>query len=171
MGSVHSAGCRSYAWFSACTCDDVSEVPAVIPFSNQQVAEVFDGYPERARVTMLALRDLVFTVAEEAEIGGPLTEALKWGEPSYLCETGSTLRMHWKDSDPEHCRVFFHCQTKLVETFRELYPEEFEFEGNRAIRLGIGADVDLEKLGHCMELSLRYHQLKHLPGLGASQSA
>ena len=31
--------------------------------------------------------------------------------------------------------VYFHCQTNLVETFRELYPE-LRYEGNRAILLG-----------------------------------
>ena len=30
--------------------------------------------------------------------------------------------------------VYFHCQTDLVETFRELYPE-LSFSGNRAILL------------------------------------
>ena len=29
--------------------------------------------------------------------------------------------------------VYFHCQTDLVETFRELYPTEFSFGGNRSI--------------------------------------
>lgn len=139
----------------------------MIPFSESSVEEIFNSYPEHVRPTMLALRDLVYTTSQRLEISNQLEETLKWGEPSYLSEKGSTLRIHWKESDPEYCRVFFHCQTTLISTFRDLYPSVFSFEGNRAIRLGVGDDVDLVKLGHCIELSLRYHELKHLPQLGA----
>ena len=115
---------------------------------------------------MLALRDLIFTTAQKASVGNDLTETLKWGEPSYLCKTGSTVRIHWKQSDPEYYRIFFHCQTTLVSTFRELYPHSFDYEGNRAIRLELKQEPDLGKLEHCIELSLRYHTLKNLPRLG-----
>lgn len=139
----------------------------MLPFTEKSVEDVFDSYPEQARPTMLALRDVVFTAFQQTDVDGKLTETLKWGEPSYLCQSGSTLRIHWKESDPGHCRVFFHCQTNLVETFRELYLEAFEFEGNRAIRLKLGEDLDLTKLAHCMELSLQYHLVKNQPLLGA----
>jgi len=114
----------------------------------------------------LGLRDLVYTTAHRLGIEQDLVEMLKWGEPSYVCKKGSTLRMGWKESNPEFYRVFFHCQTTLVETFREVYPDAFTYEGNRAIRLRMGDDIDLGKLGHCVELTLRYHLIKDLPLLG-----
>lgn len=120
---------------------------------------------------MFALRDLVFETAGRIGVADGLTETLKWGEPSYLCKTGSTLRMHWKANDPEHFRMFFHCQTRLIPTFRELYPQAFEFEGNRAIRFDVGSEPDLEKLGHCIELTLKYHLLKDLPHLGTGDDS
>ena len=118
---------------------------------------------------MFALRDLVFTTYQELELSAPLTETLKWGEPSYVCDSGSTLRMDWQEAEPDVCKVFFHCQTSLIATFRELYPDDFAFDGNRAIKLGVGNDIDLGKLGHCIGLCLRYHELKHLPQLGVGE--
>lgn len=138
----------------------------MIPFAESAVEAVFNFYPERARPTMFALRDLVFTTSQRLGLSNHLTETLKWGEPSYLSKTGSTLRIHWKEADPNGCRLFFHCQTSLVETFRALYPGVFVYEGNRAIRVGVGEEIDLDRLGHCIELSLQYHEIKHLPLLG-----
>lgn len=138
----------------------------MIPFSDHSVEEIFESYPKQVRSKMLALRDLIFTTAQKAGVGNDLTETLKWGEPSYLCKTGSTVRIHWKQSDPEYYRIFFHCQTTLISTFRELYPHSFDYEGNRAIRLELKQEPDLGKLEHCIELSLRYHTLKNLPRLG-----
>ena len=37
------------------------------------------------------------------------------------------VRMHWKPSDGDHYRMYFHCQTNLVATFRELYPTELRY--------------------------------------------
>jgi hypothetical protein len=139
----------------------------MIPFSENEVEEVFNSYPEHVRPTMLALRDLVYSTAQRLGISDQLHESLKWGEPSYLTKVGSTVRMHWKESDSEYFRVFFHCQTTLISTFREVYPSDFDFEGNRAIRFRVGDDIDLARLGHCIELSLRYHEVKHLPQLGS----
>ncbi|OUR89504.1 hypothetical protein A9Q81_21570, partial [Gammaproteobacteria bacterium 42_54_T18] len=54
---------------------------------NQQVRDKFNSYPAPIREKMLALRQLVLEVAD-----APLEETLKWGEPSYLCQQGSTVR-------------------------------------------------------------------------------
>jgi len=138
----------------------------MIPFSEQSVLKVFDQYPELIQEKMYVLRDLIYTTAERIGMGSGLTETLKWGEPSYLCKTGSTIRIHWKEEDSEFYRMFFHCQTSLISTFRELYSGVFDFEGNRAIRFSIDKDPNLELLENCIEASLRYHLLKDSPHLG-----
>jgi len=56
--------------------------------------------------------------------------------------------------------VYFHCQTNLVATFRELYPEEFNFGGNRSILLNAGDKIDEPALRHCLALALTYHLRK-----------
>ena len=128
--------------------------------------KVFHSYPNEVRSRMFAIRDIVFTTAQNLGLEKDLIESLKWGEPSYSCSKGSTLRIDWKEKDSTHYHIFFHCQTALIETFRKIYPNDFEYEGNRAIRIAIESDPDLAKLSHCIGLSLRYHLLKELPNLG-----
>ena len=135
-------------------------------FSNPAVAEVFAGYPKPIREKMLFLRRLVFDVARETEGVGEIEETLKWGEPSYVAKGGSTLRMDWKESNPRQYAMYFHCQTKLVDTFRELYGDQLHYEGNRAVLFHEDDEIPIEALKHCIALTLTYHGRKHLPMLG-----
>ncbi len=96
-------------------------------------APVFARASERQRVSMTALRELVQNVAAEVE-AGPLTETLKWGQPSWLTEAtgaGTTLRMGTVDAD--RVALFVHCQTDLVDRYRTQFPEVFEYDGTRAV--------------------------------------
>ncbi|EGR0923781.1 DUF1801 domain-containing protein [Vibrio parahaemolyticus] len=133
---------------------------------NKAVKERFDEYPENARVRLEELRNLVFQIASDLELG-EVDETLKWGEPSYSVKTGSPLRMDWKLKSPNNYYLFFNCQTKLVDTFRELYGEELVFKGNRAIVLSISQVLPETAIKSCLELALTYQQRKHLPLLGA----
>jgi hypothetical protein len=135
-------------------------------FSDKKIEMIFRFYLETVRPQMLSLRELVFATAEKVGAADDLQETLKWGEPSYVCSRGSTIRMNWKVKDPEHYRLFFHCQTNLIETFRALYPESFHYEGNRAVRFRLADQPDLQQLGQCIALALTYHDVKHLPLLG-----
>ncbi|BFM13085.1 DUF1801 domain-containing protein [Simiduia litorea] len=126
----------------------------------------FDTYPAHIRPLMLALRALIFKVAAEDGITD-LEECLKWGEPSYLCKSGSTVRIDWKDKSPNQYAMYFHCQTSLVASFMELYKEELCFSGNRAIILDIHQQLPEQALKHCVSLTLHYHLRKHKPLLGA----
>lgn len=49
----------------------------------------------------------------------------------------------------------------------ELYPDTFEFEGNRAIVLRETTELPVAPLKHCISLALTYHRRKKLPLLGA----
>ncbi|EJG0880266.1 DUF1801 domain-containing protein [Vibrio parahaemolyticus] len=133
---------------------------------NKVVKDRFDEYPENARVRLAELRNLVFQIASELELG-KVEETLKWGEPSYSVKTGSPLRMDWKLKSPNNYYLFFNCQTKLVDTFRELYGEELVFQGNRAIVLSLSKAIPERVLKSCLELALTYQQRKNLPLLGA----
>jgi hypothetical protein len=135
-------------------------------FKNTEVAEIFATYPEQARKKMLFLRQLVFDTASEIEGLGELVETTKWGEPSYIVKGGSTVRMDWKESNPSHYAMYFHCKTNLVDTFKELYRDKLKFEGNRAILFHIDDEVPVEELKHCIALSFTYHSRKNLPMLG-----
>jgi len=126
----------------------------------------FVTYPVEAQRQLENVRRLILLVAEENDLGA-VEETLKWGEASYLVKGGSTIRMDWKQKDPGVIKLYFHCQTKLVETFREIYQDEFDYEGKRAVVIPLSARIEEGPLSHCIQLALKYHSLKHLPLLGA----
>ena len=123
---------------------------------------VFDACPQPVKEKLLALRRLILDTAKSTKGVGKLEEALKWGQPSYLtAETGSgsTIRIDRVKSDDNQVAVFFHCQTDLVDTFRELYPG-LNYSGNRAILLDAGKKLPEAELRHCVALALTYHLRK-----------
>lgn len=136
------------------------------PINNAAVAEVFGNYPKYIRKKLLFLRQLIFETAAETEDLGPVEETLKWGQPSYITKSGSAVRIDWKKAKPHEYAMYFHCQTTLVDTFKELYRDKFEFEGNRAIVFNENDNIPIAELKHCISLSLTYHRRKHLPMLG-----
>ena len=94
---------------------------------NPQVKLIFDNYPESVRIKMLALRKLVIDTASETDGITKLEETLKWGEPSYLTKNGSTIRMDWKSKTPDQFALYFKCSSRLVETFKKIFNNHFEF--------------------------------------------
>lgn len=122
------------------------------------VQTVFRSFPDEARRVLLSIREDIFLLAQE-ECVGPLTEALRWGEPAYLTEAtraGSTIRLGWKERDPQAVFVFFICTTSLVDEMRECVGDRLEFEGNRAIRLPLSAAVDRDAVRFCLRMALTY---------------
>ena len=129
-------------------------------FPDPAVDAVFNAYPKPLRARLLALRRLIFDTAGSTNGVGALQETLKWGQPSYLTpetKRGSTIRIDRVKSDANRYAVYFHCQTDLVETFRELYPTELRYGGNRSILLDAADDIPEPALRHCVALALTYH--------------
>ncbi|ANS87766.1 hypothetical protein VSVS12_04066 [Vibrio scophthalmi] len=133
---------------------------------DKVVKNRFDEYPENARVRLEELRSLILKVSSDLDLG-KVEESLKWGEPSYNVAAGSPVRIDWKLKSPNNYYVFFNCQTKLVDTFRELHGDVLKFQGNRAIVLSLSEPLPASELKHCLELALTYQQRKKLPLLGA----
>ena len=137
-------------------------------FESIAVSDVFDSYPDIVSEKLLFLRQLIFETASEMGISD-LEETLKWGEPSYLTKNGSTVRVAWRKSFPNEYGIFFNCKTKLIDAFKEVYYDQFRFDGNRAILFNVNNENDtipIEALKHCITLSLSYKSIKHLPMLG-----
>ena len=126
---------------------------------NPAVAAAFDACPAPIRTKLLALRRLIFDTARTTEGVGALEEALKWGQVSYLTsesKSGSTIRIDQVKSTAGQYAVYFHCQTDLVATFRELYPE-LSYGGNRSVLLDAADQLPKTALRHCVALALTYH--------------
>ena len=131
------------------------------------VLQVFKKYPDSMQKKTMFLRQLILETAFETDGVSDLVETLKWGEPSYVTKSGSTVRVGWKKSQPDQYALYFHCKTMLIDTFKELYGDTFRFEGNRAIVFSKNDEIPVSELKHCIFLSLTYHKRKHLPLLGA----
>jgi hypothetical protein len=131
--------------------------------SDPAVGAVFGAYPEPLKAKLLALRRLILDAAAATRGVGELEETLKWGQPSYLTaatKSGSTIRIDRPKTSANQYALYFHCQTDLVATFRELYPKALTTAGNRAILFNVDDDIPEAVLRHCLGLALTYHLRK-----------
>jgi hypothetical protein len=130
---------------------------------SAEVSAVFETYPKEIKSKLMALRQLIFDVASRTNGVGELEETLKWGQPSYLTtqtKSGSLVRIDQIKNQEGKYAMFFHCQTTLVDTFKEMYRGQFEFGGNRSIIFDVKNKVPVRELGHCVSLALTYHLSK-----------
>ena len=138
-------------------------------FGNADVAAVFAAYPRDVKEKLLRLRELIFEVAAQTDGVGELEETLKWGQPSYLTtqsKSGSLIRIDRlhadadADADADGYAMYFHCQTTLVDTFKERYPDQFKFGGNRSLIFRTNHAIPFAPLRACIALALTYHRDK-----------
>lgn len=136
----------------------------IIAFASPDVEQAFATFPPAARRRLLAIRTLIFSVAAAIEGVGEITETLKWGEPAYLTarsRSGSTIRLGCPKARSGRCALYFSCNTDLVDTFRSLFPEGLQIEGNRAIVFTLDAPIDSQALALCIGAALTYHRDKN----------
>ena len=115
------------------------------------------GFDEAHRALMRPLRQLIFDTAAETGRAGPLTESLKWGEPSYAPlkkGIGSSVRLAPRKDG--NVSMNFICHTGLVDQFRELYTGKLAFEGNRTIVVNPAQPLPVDELRHCIGLALTF---------------
>jgi len=133
--------------------------------SNPDVATVFDQYPSALRHKLMQLRQMILDTAAEIEGVGKLEETLKWGEPAYITlesKSGSTIRIDRRKSSDTQYAMYFNCQTTLVDMFRTAFPNEFRYEGNRAIIFEDDDNIPVEELKTCIAWALTYHRGKRM---------
>ena len=137
-----------------------SNTECEIAFTDPAVAAVFDEQSGEIRAKLMRLRRLILDTASATDGVGEIEETLKWGHPAYLTsktKSGSTIRVGSVRSDDLHFAMYFHCQTNLVASFREIYPVTFRYDGNRAILFKTTDRIDEDALRHCVALALTYH--------------
>ena len=128
------------------------------PFADAKVRKLFEAYPDVVRTRLIALRRLIFDTAKSLDVG-KLEETLKWGQPSYLTsatKSGSTIRIDRLKNDDGYA-MYVNCQTDLVAAFRELYPTQMTYGGNRSILFSVADKIPEKALRHCVGLALTYH--------------
>lgn len=134
--------------------------------TDPKVETIFALYPDFVRGKMQFLRQLVIETAEETNEIYELEETLKWGEPSFISKNGSTLRMDWKEKTPNQYAMYFQCTSRLVDTFKLVFGNKFQYEGKRAITFQLNQKIPEQELKECIKASLVYHNVKHLETLG-----
>ncbi|MDD1779823.1 DUF1801 domain-containing protein [Enterovibrio sp. ZSDZ35] len=131
---------------------------------DRTVEEKFMSYPEGIREQLLLVRKQIYAVAEKLDKN--VEESLKWGQPSYVVKGGTAIRIDWAESHPDHISLLFNCQTQLIETFREVMPKAFIYEGNRSALLRINEVLSNESVQKCIAVAFTYKARKKLFLLG-----
>jgi Domain of unknown function (DU1801) len=120
-----------------------------------------------ARKTLTELRALILETAKATPGVGAIEEGLRWGQHSFLTTetgSGSTIRIDTLRSDVQKCAIYFHCQSGLVDMFRNIYLTKLSFDGNRAIVFKAGKNLPKQALSHCIGLALTHHLRKKSAG-------
>lgn len=130
------------------------------PTLTDKVAEAVHHYPQTAQRKFYEIRNAIYATAQSNPNIGPITETLKWGEPAYLTEaskSGSTIRLNWKQKEPDFIGIYLNCQTSMLETMRLNHPGVFEYRGNRSILMPLNVRMPEKALNFCLNMALTYH--------------
>lgn len=123
------------------------------------VDEKLETYAADMRAALQHLRDLIHQTAGETADTGTIEESLKWGQPSFATvrpKSGSPVRIDMTKQADTYA-LYFVCHTHLVDRFRELYPDTFTFEGDRALLFKLGDPLPEPELKHCIAQALTYN--------------
>lgn len=129
-------------------------------FRDRKVQEVFESFDKPVRERLLELREMIIDETARHSGIGELQETLKWGQPSYLPvkpRTGTTIRIDRHPAKADRVGLYFNCNSSLADDYQQLYPGVFEYEGRRAILIGLNGPVREKELRHCIALALTYH--------------
>ena len=128
-------------------------------FLNPETAHVFSQYQTQTKQTLLIIRQWIFDIAQSSDEIGEIEECLKWGEPSYVThspKSGTTLRLSQLKSNPTEYALCVHCQTTLIEEFRQVYPD-FKYDKNRGVIFDSNKPVATDAVKQFIYLALSYH--------------
>lgn len=127
---------------------------------DEQINAAYDRFDDLVRKRLFEIRHLIFDIAGDHDEIGPLTETLKWGEPSYLTEkskSGTTVRLSNVKDHPDHCGIYVHCQTRLIGEFRDSFGDELEFSGNRSVLVDVNKPLNETLMKMFLHKALTYH--------------
>ena len=127
---------------------------------DENVSAAYDRFDDKVSERLSQIRQMIFDIAARNQKIGPITETLKWGEPSYLTEqsqSGTTIRLSNVKNKPDHCGIYVHCQTSLIGEFRDNFSDELEFSGNRAVLLDVNKPLNEDLIEMFLQKALIYH--------------
>ncbi|PHS37888.1 MAG: hypothetical protein COA91_08980 [Robiginitomaculum sp.] len=123
------------------------------------VEEKLATYPELLAKRLSQVRTLVQEIATTTKSIGTLEENLKWGQISIATvrpKTGTPIRIDG-NMDAATYSIYMPCSSNLMEGFRTLHPDMFDFHGNREIRLELSEPMPEAELTLFITAALRYY--------------
>ena len=123
------------------------------------ILEKFSAYPEDVQKRLFEMRKFILDLGLSLEGCGGIEESLKWGDLSFCPKAkkcGSSIRIAYKPSKEKEYGIYFNCRTCLVKNFRELYPQIFRFENNRAIIFYVKDEFPKKELQECILAAFTY---------------
>lgn len=127
--------------------------------------DLFKHHSSPLRSALLDMRNIILDVAQSIEGVGPIEEALRWGQLSFITtrtKSGSTIRIDALRSDPNKYAVYVHCQSGLIDDFRTRYPKQMTYIDQRSIEFTVGEPLPMAELKHCISLALTFHLRKKM---------
>lgn len=125
------------------------------PFESSEVEAVFNQYSSQCKEALLTIRQLIINTSAELTPHEKLVENLKWNQPTYTVKAGTPIRIG--TFEETKIALFFHCQTTLIEQFRELFADTLVFSKNRAIVMDPTKPLPINDLKLCIQMGLTYH--------------
>jgi hypothetical protein len=122
------------------------------------VAAVLASYPAAVQPGLQRLRQMIFDQAAGLPQIGPLTEALRWGQPAYLTlatGAGSPLRIGVPKAGG--FALYAQCQTTLIADLAAMAGTALRYEGNRAVLFDVVEDILADPVCMMIRRALTWH--------------
>lgn len=123
------------------------------PFQTAAVARAYGAFSPAHRAPLLVLRHLILDTAAGLDLPD-VQESLKWGQPSYTTAKSTPIRLGVAKTGD--IAILTHCQSSVIPDFRALFPEDFQYDGNRALILGRNGTVPARQLRLLIQAALAY---------------
>ena len=140
---------------------------------DQLFARTIAPYSPAVKEMLHKLRDLILSIAQDVNDVGSISQELRWNQFSFLTlasGSGSTIRIDGRRDDAAKVAIYFHCQSGLVDQFKEHYNGVLIFEGKRAIIIDVRKDFREAEIRHCILLALTHH-LRKVPAKAGIKNA
>lgn len=121
-------------------------------------ADKLASYPDGLQQRLSAVRALIIDIGKSTETIGTLDESLKWGQISFATskpKSGTPIRIDG-DADAKTYSLYVPCSTSLIEDFRTVHPNMFDYHGNREIRLNLNHPLPKQELILFLTASMTY---------------
>ena len=126
---------------------------------SADIEQKLKTYPRALAQRLRAVRALIFSIADGADIVGKIEESLKWGQISFATthpKSGTPIRIDGH-TDADTYSIYVPCSTSLIEDFRTHHPDMFAYHGNREIRLDLSQPMPEPELTLFLTAALTYY--------------